>query len=910
MEKQADAAATVRAAADAINFIIIKFKIYSYKGQVISMNKKAGMTPMMQQYLQIKEEYSDCILFFRLGDFYEMFFEDAVVASKVLEITLTGKDCGLEERAPMCGVPYHSVQGYIAKLIKNGFKVAICEQVEDPKEAKGIVKRDVIRVITPGTANLDAITADSSNNFLACVYLEKDYYGISFADVSTGEIFTTEGQNDIIESPFINTMASFKPTELLINDNGKIYVKDLANLRKKFEFFDSFIEEKNFDTENAREVIFSKFGRSNPEVADLRDKPFAMKSLGAMITYLNETQKVDLSHMSKIKFFDSTQYLSIDINSRRNLEITETMRDKTKRGSLLGVLDKTRTAMGARRLKAWLDRPLIDEKQINMRLDSVQELIKKADILEDMRDILSNVQDMERLISKVVYGSCNARDFVALKESIRILPGIKKYLKMCKSELLSNLADAVEVCTDIFLLIDSAIVDEPPVTVKEGGMIRKEFNKQRDRFQDMLDNSTGYIARIEAAERDKTDIKNLKIKYNKVFGYYIEVSKGQLEKVPETYIRKQTLVNGERYITEELKELETNILTARERVNALEYADFCMIREKILGMMEHLQNNAKIISICDALCSLAFVASRNGYTRPVVDNSDVVSIEDGRHPIVEKNLSDAFFVPNDSYLDTRDNRFAIITGPNMAGKSTYMRQTALVVLMAQMGSFVPAKKCRVGVCDAIFTRVGASDDLSSGQSTFMVEMNEVAHILKNATSKSLIILDEIGRGTSTFDGLSIAWAVAEYICNSEKIGAKTLFATHYHELTQLEGKTDGIRNYSIAVKKRGDDITFLRKIVKGGTDDSFGIEVAKLAGVPGEVTERAKAVLSSLERSSEGGKSEIVVNPVEKSQQETVMTDELTQIIEKLKNTDVSTLTPIEALNELYNIQKKVSELI
>ncbi len=873
------------------------------------MAKKPTLTPMMQQYLQIKDEYSDCILFFRLGDFYEMFFDDAVVASRVLEITLTGKDCGLEERAPMCGVPYHSVQGYIAKLIKNGFKVAICEQVEDPKEAKGIVKRDVIRVITPGTANLDAINSDSSNNFLACVYFEKNRFGISFADVSTGEIFTTEGENDIIESSFINTMASFKPTELLINDMGKEYVRDIINLRKKFEFFDSFIEEKNFDIENAKEVIASKFGRSNPEVADLAGRECALRSLGAMITYLNDTQKVDLTHMSKIKFFDSNNYMSIDINSRRNLEITETMRDKTKKGSLLGVLDKTKTAMGARRLKSWADRPLIDENQINMRLDSVEELIKKGDTLEDLREILSGVQDMERLISKVVYGSCNARDFVALKESVKVLPNIKKYLLQFKSPLLANLAGSIEVCSDIYLLIESAIVDEPPVTVKEGGMIRKEFNKQRDEFQDMLDNSTGYIARIEAKEREQTDIKNLKIKYNKVFGYYIEVSRGQIEKVPETYIRKQTLVNGERYITEELKELETNILTAKERVNALEYADFCMIREKILSVMENLQSDAKIISICDALCSLAFVASRNGYTRPEVDSSDVVCIEEGRHPIVEKNLTDAFFVPNDVYLDTDGNRFAIITGPNMAGKSTYMRQTALIVLMAQMGSFVPAKKCRVGVCDAIFTRVGASDDLASGQSTFMVEMNEVSNILKNATGKSLIILDEIGRGTSTFDGLSIAWAVAEYICNKEKIGAKTLFATHYHELTQLEGKTDGIRNYSVAVKKRGDDITFLRKIVKGGTDDSFGIEVAKLAGVPSEVTERAKAVLSSLERSSNGEKSTITINPVEKTKEKPAISDELSLIIEKLKNTDVSTLTPIEALNELYNIQKKVSEL-
>ena len=860
--------------------------------------KKQGLTPMMQQYLQIKEEYSDCILFFRLGDFYEMFFDDARIASEILEITLTGKDCGMEERAPMCGVPYHSAQGYIAKLIKHGKKVAICEQVEDPKEAKGIVKRDVLRVVTPGTANIDLPTPESDNNFLASVYYHDHYYAVTFADISTGEVYVLDGKYECTENALAYAISIFKPSELILNQSGKSICKDIIEIKKRCDFFDSIIEDRYYDYDASVEAIKNQFKGKTLDNLGITDKEHIIRSVGALFMYLSETQKRDLSHLNELKICETSSFLNLDISSRRNLEITETMREKAKRGSLLGVLDKTKTAMGARRLKSWLDRPLVEEKKIAMRLDAVEELFNSHDAREDLTHSLKKIYDIERIISRVVYGSCNARDFLSLKQSIDKFPKIKSAIGNMESVLLKEIYNGIDNMNELYLLIECAIDEEAPVTVKEGGMIKQGFDKELDRIKDILSNSTLYMAKIEAEEREKTGIKNLKIKYNKVFGYYIEVSNSNVDKVPDYYIRKQTLVNGERYITKELKDLENSVLSAREKINTLEYENFLAVKGEILKKLEALQKNAKLISVADCLCSLANVAKANSYVKPLVNSGNVINIKDGRHPIVETYMKDSIFVPNDTYLNTDDSRFSIITGPNMAGKSTYMRQTAIIVLMAQIGSFVPASFCEVGIVDAIFTRVGASDDLASGQSTFMVEMNEVSHILKNATSKSLVILDEIGRGTSTYDGLSIAWSVAEYISNKEKIGAKTLFATHYHELTDLEKTKDGIKNYSVAVKKRGDDITFLRKIVRGGTDDSFGIEVAKLAGVPDEVISRAKEILVGLDNGEK--KEKISVPPRTESYQNNASNE----ITEYIKNLDVTTLTPIEALNELYKLNQ------
>ena len=860
--------------------------------------KKQGLTPMMQQYLQIKEEYSDCILFFRLGDFYEMFFDDARIASEILEITLTGKDCGMEERAPMCGVPYHSAQGYIAKLIKHGKKVAICEQVEDPKEAKGIVKRDVLRVVTPGTANIDLPTPESDNNFLASVYYHDHYYAVTFADISTGEVYVLDGKYECTENALAYAISIFKPSELILNQSGKSICKDIIEIKKRCDFFDSIIEDRYYDYDASVEAIKNQFKGKTLDNLGITDKEHIIRSVGALFMYLSETQKRDLSHLNELKICETSSFLNLDISSRRNLEITETMREKAKRGSLLGVLDKTKTAMGARRLKSWLDRPLVEEKKIAMRLDAVEELFNSHDAREDLTHSLKKIYDIERIISRVVYGSCNARDFLSLKQSIDKFPKIKSAIGNMESVLLKEIYNGIDNMNELYLLIECAIDEEAPVTVKEGGMIKQGFDKELDRIKDILSNSTLYMAKIEAEEREKTGIKNLKIKYNKVFGYYIEVSNSNVDKVPDYYIRKQTLVNGERYITKELKDLENSVLSAREKINTLEYENFLAVKGEILKKLEALQKNAKLISVADCLCSLANVAKANSYVKPLVNSGNVINIKDGRHPIVETYMKDSIFVPNDTYLNTDDSRFSIITGPNMAGKSTYMRQTAIIVLMAQIGSFVPASFCEVGIVDAIFTRVGASDDLASGQSTFMVEMNEVSHILKNATSKSLVILDEIGRGTSTYDGLSIAWSVAEYISDKEKIGAKTLFATHYHELTDLEKTKDGIKNYSVAVKKRGDDITFLRKIVRGGTDDSFGIEVAKLAGVPDEVISRAKEILVGLDNGEK--KEKISVPPRTESYQNNASNE----ITEYIKNLDVTTLTPIEALNELYKLNQ------
>ena len=864
-----------------------------------------AVTPMMKQYFEIKKDYQDCILFFRLGDFYEMFYEDALTASKILEITLTGRDCGQKERAPMCGVPFHSVEGYIAKLIKAGKKVAICEQVEDPAAAKGIVRRDVIRVITPGTANIDAVTSNADNNFLCCIYIDDEGYGMSFADVTTGELITTETADHVFENQLLNILVCFKPSEVIVNDGGSKHSKMLSELEKKFGFYVSYMHDENFDFHDGKNAVINKFGLMSLKDVDLEDRSYCVRSLGAILRYLADTQKTDLSHISSVRFYKSEEYMDIDASSRRNLELTETLRDKTKRGSLFGILDKTGTAMGTRRMKDWIDRPLVNPELINMRLDATEELVENILIREELSASLKGINDIERAISKIVYGTCNARDFVSLRDSFAKFPDIKKVISGCSSPLMSSLSNDFDTMNDMRILLEQAIVDEPPLTVREGGMIKEGFDAELDRLRSVMNGGTDVVARIEAEEREKTDIKTLKISYNKVFGYYIEVSKSQLSKVPDTYIRKQTLANCERYITQELKEIENTILGARERVNELEYEDFMYVRRELEKNQDRLARCAKVLSVIDVLCAFASVACENNYCKPVVDNSDVVDIKDGRHPIVELALTDSIFVPNDTYLDTEDDRFAIITGPNMAGKSTYMRQTAIIVLMAQIGCFVPASSCRVGIVDKIFTRVGASDDLASGRSTFMVEMSEVAYILKNATPKSLLILDEIGRGTSTFDGLSIAWAVVEYI--AANIGAKSLFSTHYHELTALEDKLAGIKNYNIAVKKRGEGITFLRKIVRGGTDDSFGIEVAYLADVPSAVISRAREILAAIETTPT---REVDVEGVDKAiceRKEQIQADN--SILDAIRNIDVSTLTPIEAMNELYRIQKEVMKL-
>lgn len=863
-----------------------------------------AVTPMMQQYLKIKEEYSDCILFFRLGDFYEMFFDDALTASKVLEITLTGKDCGMKERAPMCGVPFHSVEGYIARLVKNGYKVAICEQVEDPKAAKGIVKRDVIRVITPGTANIDSVLTNADNNFLSCVYIDDDGCGMSFADVSTGELITTQIDGDVYETAVMSTLACFQPAEIAISPGGAKYSKMFAELNKRFHFYSEYLQREYFEPEICKKAVCEKFGWQSLSDTPLDGKELALRSLGAILEYLKETQKTNLSHMSSVKYYKTNEYMDIDVSSRRNLELTETMRDKAKKGSLFGILDKTKTAMGTRRIKAWIDRPLVNSKLINMRLDSVAELTEKYELRAAFADALKGINDIERIISKVVYGTCNARDLVSLRTSIDALPQIASALSQCESQLLSSLSGDFDTLRDLCTLLHDAVNDEPPLTVREGGMIKDGFDKELDRLRDIAGHGAEKIAEVEAREKEATQIKSMKVSYNKVFGYYIEVSKSQIDKVPDNYVRKQTLVNCERYITQELKELENSILGARERINDLEYEDFMYVRGELNKNLKRLQKCATLVSVADVLCSLAAVAAENGYVKPTVDNSDVIDIRDGRHPIVEKYLTDSLFVPNDTYLDTGDSRFSIITGPNMAGKSTYMRQTALIVLMAQIGSFVPASACRVGIVDKIFTRVGASDDLASGQSTFMVEMSEVANILRGATKSSLLILDEIGRGTSTFDGLSIAWSVVEYV--SERIGAKSLFSTHYHELTQLEDKLDGVKNYSVAVKKKGEGITFLRKIVRGGTDDSFGIEVAYLANVPHEVITRAREILSAIESEPS---AELSVSGIESgiaAKKEVAQSE--TPLADRIRRLELSAMTPIEALNELYQLQKEVNK--
>ena len=863
-------------------------------------------SPMMQNYLKTKEEYKDCILFYRLGDFYEMFFDDAITASRELELTLTGKDCGQEERAPMCGIPHHAAEVYIARLIAKGYKVAICEQLEDPKTAKGIVKRDVIRVVTPGTVMESNLLEEKKNNYIMSIYKNGIYFGMSVCDLSTGDFRMTQIRDTNNFAMLMDEISRYAPSEIVVNELMFNSTEEIAKIKERFE---TYISKSNGFSQNVNEIKERSriVNEDDQEIEKLEDYILAITAANGLIAYLIETQKNSLEYLNKILLYNTSKYMSLDINARRNLEITEKLRDKSKKGTLLWVLDKTSTSMGGRLLRRWLNDPLIDECHINRRLESVKELKEDIMLRGDIVDSLKKVYDIERLASKISYGSANGRDLISLKNSTAQLPGIKAVLSRAKSQMLKDLYTELDELQDIYEIIDKAIVDEPPISVKEGGLIKLGYDEEIDRLKTATTDGKNWVLKLEAEEREKTGIKGLKVGFNKVFGYFIEVTKSNLSQVPDRYIRKQTLANCERYITEDLKRLENEILGAEEKVINLEYNAFVSIRDEIEKNVQRVQKSANIISILDVLASFATVADDMNYVMPIVDNSGVIDIKDGRHPVIEKIIGGSEFVPNDTYLDKGENRLSIITGPNMAGKSTYMRQVALITLMAQCGSFVPASYARIGVVDKIFTRVGASDDLSMGQSTFMVEMMEVATILKEATENSLVILDEIGRGTSTYDGLSIAWAVAEYIADKEKCGAKTLFATHYHELTQLEDKLEGVKNYSIAVKEKGEDIIFLRKIISGGTDESYGVHVAKLAGVPKVVTTRANEILRSIERKNVLNEKKLEKeNKKETAGQLDMYNYKLAEIAHELDKIDLNQLTPIDALNTLLKMKEKM----
>ena len=863
-------------------------------------------SPMMQNYLKTKEEYKDCILFYRLGDFYEMFFDDAITASRELELTLTGKDCGQEERAPMCGIPHHAAEVYIARLIAKGYKVAICEQLEDPKTAKGIVKRDVIRVVTPGTVMESNLLEEKKNNYIMSIYKNGIYFGMSVCDLSTGDFRMTQIRDTNNFAMLMDEISRYAPSEIVVNELMFNSTEEIAKIKERFE---TYISKSNGFSQNVNEIKERSriVNEDDQEIEKLDDYILAITAANGLIAYLIETQKNSLEYLNKILLYNTSKYMSLDINARRNLEITEKLRDKSKKGTLLWVLDKTSTSMGGRLLRRWLNDPLIDECHINRRLESVKELKEDIMLRGDIVDSLKKVYDIERLASKISYGSANGRDLISLKNSTAQLPGIKAVLSRAKSQMLKDLYTELDELQDIYEIIDKAIVDEPPISVKEGGLIKLGYDEEIDRLKTATTDGKNWVLKLEAEEREKTGIKGLKVGFNKVFGYFIEVTKSNLSQVPDRYIRKQTLANCERYITEDLKRLENEILGAEEKVINLEYNAFVGIRDEIEKNVQRVQKSANIISILDVLASFATVADDMNYVMPIVDNSGVIDIKDGRHPVIEKIIGGSEFVPNDTYLDKGENRLSIITGPNMAGKSTYMRQVALITLMAQCGSFVPASYARIGVVDKIFTRVGASDDLSMGQSTFMVEMMEVATILKEATENSLVILDEIGRGTSTYDGLSIAWAVAEYIADKEKCGAKTLFATHYHELTQLEDTLEGVKNYSIAVKEKGEDIIFLRKIISGGTDESYGVHVAKLAGVPKVVTTRANEILRSIERKNVLNEKKLEKeNKKETAGQLDMYNYKLAEIAHELDKIDLNQLTPIDALNTLLKMKEKM----
>ena len=872
------------------------------------MPENKNFSPMMQRYLETKEQYKDCILFYRLGDFYEMFFDDAITAARELEITLTGKDCGQEERAPMAGVPHHAAEMYISKLIAKGYKVAICEQLEDPKTAKGIVKRGVIRVVTPGTVVESNMLEERKNNFIMSIYKAGIYFGISVCDISTGEFYAAEIKDNNNFPALLDEIARYSPSELVINSMMAESLEEMDKIKERFNTYVTKFNNKYFDSNP--EIIKLRFNiedSDHKKIENIEEKRLATSAINALIEYIEQTQMTTLDHINKITIYQISKYMALDVNARRNLEITEKMRDKSKKGTLLWVLDKTATSMGARNLRRWLSDPLIDTKEINQRLEAVKELKDDVILRGDVVENLKKVYDIERLAGKMAYGNANARDMITLRNSLERLPEVKKLLSQCKSEMLKNLYEDLDELPDILELIKASIVDDPPMTVKDGGIIKLGYDEEIDKLKTATTEGKNWIIALEAEEREKTGIKNLKVGFNKVFGYFIEVTKSNLNQVPERYIRKQTLTNAERYITEELKNLENQILGAEEKVINLEYNAFTQIREKIARNVKRLQKTATVISNLDVLTSFAGVAEDMNYCMPQVDHSGIIDIKAGRHPVIEKMLGTGAFVENDTYLDKDENRLSIITGPNMAGKSTYMRQVALITLMAQVGSFVPAEQAHIGVVDKIFTRVGASDDLSMGQSTFMVEMMEVATILKEATSNSLVILDEIGRGTSTYDGLSIAWAVAEYIANKEKCGAKTLFATHYHELTELEEKYEGIKNYSIAVKEKGEDIIFLRKIVRGGTDESYGIHVARLAGVPKPVTEKANEILKSLERKNIlTGKKEEKNDKKQVEGQFDLYNYKLAEIAQEIDKINLNELTPIDALNTLVRIKEKM----
>ena len=866
---------------------------------------------MMVHYCQTKCAYKDSILFYRLGDFYEMFFEDAKTVSRELELTLTGKDCGLSERAPMCGIPYHAAETYINRLIDKGYKVAICEQVEDPKTAKGIVKREVTRVVTPGT-NLNMQELDEGkNNYLMAIVCVGDHFGVSTADITTGDCYVTEIDE---ERKLWDEINKFLPAEIICNDAFLVSGVDVDDLRNRLHISVFALESWYFGDDLCKQTLLEHFNISSLEGLGLADYDSGVIAAGSLFRYLLDTQKNTMEHMNKIIPYTTDRYMVIDSSSRRNLELVETLREKQKRGSLLWVLDKTKTAMGARMLRSFVEQPLIDADAINERLDAVTELNMQAMLREEIRGY-----DLERLVSRISYRSANPRDLLAFKMSLEMIPHIKNLLANFTSPLLVRINEQMDGLEDLYTLLEASITEDPPLAVKEGGIIREGYNEQVDTYRNSKTQGKSWLAQLEAEEKEKTGIRNLKIKYNKVFGYYLEVTNSFKDLVPEYYTRKQTLTNAERYITPKLKELEDMILGAEDKLFALEYDLFCQVREELAAQIPRIQETAKAIAQLDVYASLSVVAQRNNYVRPTVNTKGVIDIKNGRHPVVEKMINNDMFIANDTYLDNGSKRVSVITGPNMAGKSTYMRQTALIVLMAQIGSFVPAEKAKIGVVDRIFTRVGASDDLASGQSTFMVEMTEVANILRNATAKSLLILDEIGRGTSTFDGLSIAWAVIEHISNTKLLGAKTLFATHYHELTELEGKIPGVNNYCIAVKERGDDIVFLRKIVKGGADKSYGIQVAKLAGVPDSVLDRAKELVDELVHTDITSTFKDLAENSRKTKPKAVHYDEVDleqislfdtvqdqDIIEELKNLDITMLTPMDAMNTLYRLQNKL----
>ena len=866
----------------------------------------AEFSPMMQRYLETKEEYKDCILFYRLGDFYEMFFEDAITASRELELTLTGKDCGQEERAPMCGIPHHAAEIYVSRLINKGYKVAICEQLEDPKTTKGIVKRGVIRVVTPGTLVESNMLEERKNNYIMSIYKTGIYFGISICDISTGEFYSAEIKDNNNFPILLDEIARYTPSELVINSMMANCLDEMNKIKERFEnvyitkFNDKFFSEE-LKNVNLR---FNVVDNNERKIENLAEKKLALSSINALVQYIEDTQKTSLDHINKITIYNLSKYMALDINARRNLEITEKMRDKSKKGTLLWVLDKTSTSMGGRLLRRWLNDPLVDVDEINRRLNAVKELKDDIILRGEVIENLKKVYDIERLAGKMAYGNANARDMVTLKNSLFKLPEVKQILKNCKSDLLKGLYEKLDELQDIYQLIEKSIVEDPPMTIKDGGIIKLGYDEEIDKLKTAQTEGKTWLVQLEAEEKEKTGIKNLKIGFNKVFGYFIEVTKSYLDQVPDRFIRKQTLTNAERYITEDLKNLENQILGAEEKVINLEYNAFVEIREEISKNVTRLQTTSEVISSLDVLKSFAQVAEDFNYCMPEVDSSGTIDIKNGRHPVIEKILGEGVFVENDTFLDKGDNRLSIITGPNMAGKSTYMRQVALITLMAQCGSFVPAESANIGVVDKIFTRVGASDDLSMGQSTFMVEMMEVATILKEATPNSLVILDEIGRGTSTYDGLSIAWAVAEYIADKQRCGAKTLFATHYHELTELENKIEGIKNYSIAVKEKGEDIIFLRKIVRGGTDESYGIHVARLAGVPKVVTQKANEILRSLEK-----KNILTGKKQDKKQVEgqfDMYNYKLAEIAHEIDKVNLNELTPIDALNTLVRIKEKM----